>query len=133
MEWYLKVVRDNYANFNGRARRKEFWMFALINFLIAMGVGIVQWVLGIDYILSMIYSLAVFIPGLAVTARRLQDTGKSKVWLGIVIAMILISFIPFIGWLISLPIAIFLIIVLAKEGDQGPNEYGPDPKGEVAY
>jgi len=132
MEWYLKVVRDNYVNFEGRARRKEFWMFTLIHVLILIVIGVIQWMIGIDFILSTIYGLAVFIPALAVTARRLQDTGKSKVWLGLVLAVIVLNFIPFIGWLIALPIAIVLIIFLAKEGDQGPNEYGPDPKGGMA-
>lgn len=45
MEWYLKVVRDNYANFNGRARRQEYWMFALINFLITIAIAILSGIL----------------------------------------------------------------------------------------
>ena len=119
MEWYLKVVRDNFANFGGRARRKEYWMFVLINLLISIGINVVQWLLGIDYFLTLIYSIAIFIPSLAVLVRRLHDIGKSGLFL-------LLIFIPLIGALILLYFAI-------KEGDNGPNEYGPDPKGEAAY
>lgn len=113
MEWYLKVVRDNYANFNGRARRQEYWMFVLFNLLISIGANIIDYVLGTSFI-SLLYSLAVFIPGLAVSVRRLHDTGKSG-W------MMLIALIPIIG-------AIWLIVLFATEGDMGPNKYGPDPK-----
>lgn len=115
MEWYLKVVRDNYVNFEGRARRKEFWMFALFNFLIAVGINLVAWVIDIFSIFSFIYGLAVLLPGLAVGVRRLQDIGKSWMYL-------LIGLIPFLG-------ALILIYFFVQEGDQGPNEYGPDPKG----
>lgn len=118
MEWYLKVVRDNYVNFEGRARRKEFWMFALFNFLIAVGINLVAWVIDIFSILSFIYGLAVLLPGLAVGVRRLQDIGKSWMYL-------LIGLIPFLG-------ALILIYFFVQEGDQGPNEYGPDPKGGMA-
>jgi uncharacterized membrane protein YhaH (DUF805 family) len=114
MEWYLKVVKDNYANFNGRARRKEYWMFTLINIIISIGIGfIVGFISGITNTpslepLSNIYSLAVLIPSIAVAVRRMHDQGKS-------------------GWYILIPI--YSIVLLATEGDRGPNEYGADPKG----
>ncbi|OIQ18789.1 DUF805 domain-containing protein [Lacinutrix sp. MedPE-SW] len=120
MEWYLKVVRDNYANFEGRARRQEYWMFTLFNFLIIMALAIVSGVLATSLdapafmAIYFIYALAVVIPSLAVAVRRLHDTGKSG-W------YYLISLIPLIG-------GIWLIILFATEGDVGPNEYGPDPK-----
>lgn len=106
MEWYLKVVKDNYANFNGRARRKEFWMFYLINFIISFGLGIVGGMIDFTLIGS-IYSLAVLVPTIAVGVRRLHDTNKS-------------------GWFILIPI--YNIILFATEGDKGSNEYGEDPK-----
>ncbi|GGH11558.1 DUF805 domain-containing protein [Sphingobacterium alkalisoli] len=124
MEWYLKVVRDNYANFNGRARRKEFWMFTLFNFIISSILAIIDQVMGLTYgienqigmengILQSIYGLAVFIPSLAVAVRRLQDTSKS-------------------GWnllWVFTCIGIFYILYLyIVEGDHGQNKYGPDPK-----
>lgn len=133
MEWYLKVVRDNYANFNGRARRKEYWMFLLIHFIINLVLGVIQWLLSIDYMLTTIYGLAVLLPILAVSSRRFHDIGKPSSWASLVVFLYVVKYIPLIGWFLTLPIAIILIYFFVQEGDQGPNEYGPDPKGEVAY
>ncbi|GAA4236739.1 DUF805 domain-containing protein [Postechiella marina] len=124
MEWYLKVVRDNYANFTGRARRKEYWMFALFNGIFILGIMLVSG--GIAAATDMpaimglyiIYVLGVLVPSLAVVVRRLHDVGKSG-W------FYLIGLIPLIG-----PIWIFVLLV--TEGDTGPNQYGPDPKAENA-
>lgn len=117
MEWYLKVVRDNYSNFEGRARRKEYWMFVLVNFLIALAISVVIGVISETLAsgLGLLYGLAVFLPALAVSVRRLHDTGKSG-WL------LLLSFIPALGLII-------LIIFLAIDSTPGENEYGPNPKG----
>ena len=114
MEWYLKVVRDNYANFSGRARRAEFWYFALFSFLISIGLAIVDGVLGTNGILGGIYSLAIVIPNIAVGARRLHDTGRSGWWQ-------LIGFVPIIGLIV-------LLIFFVQEGSFDRNEYGPSPK-----
>jgi uncharacterized membrane protein YhaH (DUF805 family) len=117
MEWYLKVVRDNYANFEGRARRSEYWYFLLLNIIIAMLLFLSSFLLGMfGMILYIIYALATFIPGIAVAVRRLHDTGKSG-W------FYFVALIPIIG-------GIWLLIVLATEGTPGPNEYGPDPKND---
>jgi len=123
MEWYLLVLKK-YAEFNGRARRKEYWMYALINILIIFvleiaGFALIKNVTVVGYIflaLLGIYSLATLIPSLAVGIRRLHDTGKSGWWL-------LISAVPFIG--------LILIVFLALDGDSGANKYGPDPKLSV--
>ena len=122
MEWYLKVMRDNYANFNGRARRKEYWMFTLFFLLFALLAGFVIGILSavgetvamIAIILAVVWYLAHLVPSLAVTVRRLHDTGKSG-W------FYLLAIIPYIGGLI-----IFIFTVI--EGDKGYNKYGPDPK-----
>ena len=122
MEWYLKVMRDNYANFNGRARRKEYWMFTLFFLLFALLAGFVIGILSavgetvamIAIILTVVWYLAHLVPSLAVTVRRLHDTGKSG-W------FYLLAIIPYIGGLI-----IFIFTVI--EGDKGDNKYGPDPK-----
>jgi uncharacterized membrane protein YhaH (DUF805 family) len=116
IDWYLKVVRDNYANFSGRARRSEYWWYALCSFLISIVLrGIDYMIGGLDFqIISGIYGLAVLIPGLAVYVRRMHDIGKSG-W------FILLWFIPIIGW-------IWALVLLFTEGNNGPNEYGPDPK-----
>ncbi len=126
MEWFLKVVRDNYANINGRARRKEYWMFVLINIGISMVLSLIDRMLGLtmdsnDYgygpgALSSIYSLAVLVPSIAVTVRRLHDINKSG-W------FILAAFVPCVG-------GIYLLYLLVSEGDRGQNQYGADPKND---
>tara|TARA_B100001971_G_C18102402_1_gene489613 strand:+ start:433 stop:840 length:408 start_codon:yes stop_codon:yes gene_type:complete len=124
MEWYLKVVRDNYANFEGRARRQEYWMFVLFNLIFIIAIALVSGVLAglLDapgfMFLYIIYVLAVFIPSLAVAVRRLHDVGKSG-W------FYLISLIPLIG-------GIWLFVLFVTEGDKGANQYGPDPKAPNA-
>ena len=113
MDWYLGVL-NQYAVFDGRARRKEFWMFALFNFVIAAALGLVGRVIGLGGALQALYSLGVLIPSLAVSVRRMHDTGRSGWWL-------LIAFIPFVGWLIAL-------YFLVQPGETAANRYGPDPK-----
>jgi uncharacterized membrane protein YhaH (DUF805 family) len=119
MDWYLKVLKQ-YAEFNGRARRTEFWMFALFNLLFGIGAMILDNVLGLTFgmlgygAFYVLYSLAVLIPGLAVSVRRLHDIGKSG-W------MILVALIPIIG-------AIWLIVLYATDSNPGENAYGPNPK-----
>lgn len=119
MEWF-QLVWKRYAEFDGRSRRQEYWMFSLIQFLIIFvgyivglvltGIGIGVAILGLCFI----YSLISLIPSLSVSVRRLHDTGKSG-W------FLLIGLIPFIGGLI-------VIIVMALDSDPGMNEYGPNPK-----
>ena len=113
MEWYLKVVRDNYANFNGRASRQEYWMFNLFNFIFTIVVGFIDVFLSLGF-LSLLYVLAILIPGLAVLVRRLHDVNKSGWWF-------FINFIPIIG-------AIWMLILLCTDGNPGENSYGPSPK-----
>ncbi|MCA1674673.1 MAG: DUF805 domain-containing protein [Actinobacteria bacterium] len=112
MEWYLKVLRQ-YADFSGRARRKEFWMFTLVSVIISLVLAIIDSQLPIG-ILGIIYGLAVLLPSLAVGARRLHDIGRTGWWQ-------LINLIPIIG-------AIVLIVFFATDGDHQPNAYGPNPK-----
>ena len=113
MEEYLKVIKEHYADFEGRARRKEYWMFTLINILIGVALGVIGYATGIK-LLSNIYSVAVLVPGIAVAVRRLHDIGKSGWWM-------LIAIIPIIG-------AIWLIVLLATDGTPEDNEYGASPK-----
>ncbi|MBD8390022.1 DUF805 domain-containing protein [Dysgonomonas sp. BGC7] len=122
MEWFLKVVKEHYADFNGRARRKEYWMFVLFQYIIVLAVYIVAIILSlIASTLGAIFTgaaglamLALLVPSIAVGVRRLHDIGKSG-W------MLLVCLIPFIG-------SIWLLIMLCTEGQKGDNEYGPDPK-----
>ena len=117
MEWYLKVVRDNYANFSGRARRAEFWYFVLFSWIISIVLGVIDGILnanGMPGFLGFIYGLAVLIPNIAVGARRLHDTGRSGWWQ-------LIILVPIIG-------VIVLLVFFVQEGSFDRNEYGPSPK-----
>jgi uncharacterized membrane protein YhaH (DUF805 family) len=120
MQWYIDVIKK-YAVFDGRARRKEFWMFVLFNAIAGIILSIIDTIIGTDFggrtgggWLSSIYYLAVLLPLIGVAMRRMHDTNRSGVW-------ILIYLIPCIGW-------IWFIVLAAQEGTVGDNQYGPDPK-----
>jgi len=121
MEWYLKVLK-NFTDFNGRARRKEYWMYTFINIVILITLMIISFIaIGIDknigmffLILPFLYTLVVFIPTVAVVIRRLHDINQSGLWY-------LITFIP-LG-------SIILLVFMCMDSTIGPNQYGPNPKG----
>lgn len=150
MYWYKKVVFENYANFNGRARRSEYWYFILFNALFSLALTLIDNLLGLNLgtadsgVLNTIYSLAVFIPSLAVSVRRLHDIGKSG-WLLLItygtiillaVFLILGSFmysfdssaLIMIFALLIIAVAIWLLIMFCTEGDDFTNKYGPNPK-----
>ena len=117
--YWKKVVLENYANFDGRARRAQFWWYVLANLIISIVLNIIDAVIGLGIgggvgVLGLIYGLAVLIPGLAVAVRRLHDTDKSGWW-------ILIGLIPIVG-------IIVLIVFWATDGLPGPNKYGASEK-----
>lgn len=119
-------------NFTGRARRREYWMFALFNLIFLIVAMILDNVLGTTFKagggaylatlpygwIYLLYSLAMIVPGLAVWVRRLHDVGKSGWWL-------LIGFIPLTG-------AIWLFVLACTDGDPRSNMFGPSPKEPVA-
>ncbi|NHM34004.1 DUF805 domain-containing protein [Neobacillus terrae] len=113
MQWFLKVLK-NYATFNGRARRKEYWMFTLISVIITILLAVAEAATGLDSILTGLFSLAILVPSLAVIVRRLHDTGRSGL-------MVLLGLIPIIG-------GIILLVFAAQDSKPGENEYGPNPK-----
>jgi len=119
MKWYIKALLQ-FDDFNGRARRKEFWMFALFNAIFFTVIIILDKVLGKYFIvfkfspLSMLFLLATSAPTLAVSVRRLHDVGKSG-W------MRLIIFIPLIGF-------IWILVLMVSDGNPGENQYGQNPK-----
>ncbi len=128
-DWWKKVVIHNYANFEGRARRSEYWYFTLMTIIIFLvpvfimfaGIGSSNpdspmYFIGL--LLILLFWIALIIPTIAVSVRRLHDTGKSG-WL------YLIGIIPFISWIGG----IVLLVLYCIDGDKGPNKYGPDPKG----
>ena len=120
MHYYINVLKK-YAVISGRARRKEYWMFTLFNFIVSIAVGILDGMFGLRIgdstagVLQSLYGLAVFIPGFAVSVRRLHDTGRSGWWM-------LLLFIPIIGWIIY-------IVFLCQDSTPGENTYGSNPKG----
>jgi uncharacterized membrane protein YhaH (DUF805 family) len=122
MNWYLGVLKK-YAIFGGRARRKEYWYFFLFSLLISIVLSIIDSATGsFDPetglgLLSGIYSLAVLIPTLAVSVRRLHDTNRSGWWL-------LIGLIPLIGFIV-------LIVFFVFDSSPTENRYGSNPKGVV--
>lgn len=122
MNYYLKVLQ-NYATFSGRSRRSEYWYFVLFNMIFAIVAVILDNVFGtaIEGVgygpIYGLYILAVFLPGLAVSVRRLHDVGKSGWFFFIVL-------IPLIG-------AIWLIVLMATDSNTGENKYGANPK-EIA-
>lgn len=114
MSWYLGVLRK-YAVFEGRARRKEYWMFFLFNMIVSFALGLVTGFVGgvlgmgrgLGDAVSALYGLAIVLPALAVAVRRMHDLGRS-------------------GWWVIVPVANFIFLCTA--GQAGDNEYGPDPK-----
>lgn len=118
MDWYLKVFR-NYVGFRGRARRKEYWMFILVNIILGVVLSLIDKMLGWqraggEGVLTTLYGIAVFLPSWAVLFRRLHDTDRSAWWLLLVI-------IPVIGWLI-------ILAFNCQNGTPGENRFGADPK-----
>ena len=119
MEWYLQALKK-YATFEGRARRKEYWFFALFNFLAILILGFIDGMAGTFSqeaemgLFSGVYWLAIILPSIAVGVRRLHDIGKSGWWL-------LIGLIPLVGAIVLLVFAVF-------DSQRGDNQYGPNPK-----
>jgi uncharacterized membrane protein YhaH (DUF805 family) len=119
MSWYIKVLK-NYAVFNGRARRKEYWMFLLFNIIALMVAAGLDNLLGTAFEnvgygwIYLVYALAVMLPAIGVVVRRLHDIGKSGWWY-------FIALVPLIG-------GIWLLVLVCTDSQPGPNQYGPNPK-----
>lgn len=118
MNYYIEVLKK-YAVFSGRARRAEYWYFSLFSLIVSLILGFVDGATGMYSpetgigTLGLIYTLAVLIPGIAVTVRRLHDTGRSAWWL-------LIVLLPLLGVLI-------LLVFMVLSSDEDENSYGPNP------
>lgn len=127
MDWYLEALKK-YARFDGRARRKEYWLFSLFTSLIYIALIVFAFAgiafLGHEnrsssaaflvFVPVYLFILAMIIPSLSVTVRRLHDTGRSGWWY-------FIAFVPFVG-------AIILLVFTCLDSDPGTNEYGTSPK-----
>jgi len=123
MNWYIEVLKK-FAVFGGRARRKEYWYFILFNIIISIVLAVIDGATGSFSpeagmgLLGGIYTLAVLIPGIAVSVRRLHDTSRSGWWL-------LIALVPLIG-------AIVLLVFMVQDSKQGQNQFGSNPKEATA-
>ena len=114
-EYFKEAVTLKYKDFSGRARRREYWSYALCVFVIACVVGLIDGLIGQRHILSLVVSLALLLPSLAISLRRLQDIGKP--W-----QYILFAFVPIIG-------VLYLLYLGVQDSQPGDNAYGPNPKG----
>lgn len=119
MEWAVLPLKK-YADFTGRARRKEYWMFVLLSFGIYIAASILDSIAGMSGLVGGVYgpimvaaALGLLIPSIAVGVRRLHDTDRSGWWL-------LIALVPIIG-------SIVLLVFMVLEGTRGSNRFGPDP------
>jgi len=126
MNWYIDVLKK-YAVFTGRARRSEYWFFSLFNIIILIVLQVLAGMMaamestagaGLFGILYLAYFVGVLLPSLAVSVRRLHDTGRSGLWL-------LIGLVPLVG-------GIVLLIFFVGDSAAGNNQYGPNPKAAEA-
>ncbi len=116
LDYYMNALKFKYADFNGRARRSEFWYYVLCNYIVIFLLMLVASAIGeAGFVIVLIYGLAIIVPSLAMVVRRLHDVGKSG-W------FYFIAFIPVIG-------GIWLFVLECTDSDFGENQYGPNPKG----
>jgi uncharacterized membrane protein YhaH (DUF805 family) len=145
MKWYLKCLKL-YANCNGRARRKEFWMFYLFDLIFIMVTSVLDDMLGTT-VVTWLYLLTVFIPRLSVIVRRLHDIGKSGWWIfwlwilpyiPVMLCLIMLDLLPqsepVVGTILVIGLILYVVLymtILVKDGDPGDNRYGKNPKEKV--
>lgn len=118
----IRSVLSQYVGFAGRARRSEYWWFALFSTLVGIVAAILDSALGLTFVdgsssgfIGLVVSLALLLPTLAVAVRRLHDTDRTGWWL-------LIALVPIVG-------AIVLIVFFVMDSTPGANRFGPSPKG----
>lgn len=151
----ISSVFGKYATFSGRARRSEYWYFFLFSFLAGMASGVIDSIVFRSAYplqpISNILSLALLLPSIAVTVRRMHDTGWSGWWLGGFYLALIVGVIAIVAayggykshtmtdmtfgvvclvfGLVLIAWAIWLFVLMVLDGHRGPNQYGPDPKG----
>ena len=113
-KWFLMCVQNKYADFNGRARRREYWMYVLVYVILYCIVALVEGFLGLSPFLTAILSLALLVPSLAVGVRRLHDVGKSGWWL-------LVVLVPILG-------SLYFLYLAVKDSQPDTNRWGTNPK-----
>ncbi len=124
MHWFIDPIRNHYADFSGRAPRKEYWMFMLMYIILTIGVSFLiatsglflgEWAFVVFFVLFIIGVIALIVPSIAIQVRRLHDIGYSGWWY-------FIGFIPYIG-------GIIILVMSALRSEIGTNKYGPNPYG----
>lgn len=110
MEYFTNALKQ-YAQFAGRCRRKDYWMFVLFYLIFYIGLSIIDKIIGMR-LFTTLYALALLVPNLSIVARRLHDTGRTGWWQ-------LIALVPLVG--------IIVLIVFLVQESQGDNQYGPAP------
>ena len=147
IDWALRPLK-RYATFSGRAPRAEYWWFYLLTIVVGTPLRLIDKGLGTSQVFSAIFNLAVFLPFLALTVRRLHDTNRSGGWLLAAIALIAVLVAVVIGvsgsveqdslygsvgagiaGLLMVAIGVTFLIFMVLPGTEGPNDYGPDPYG----
>lgn len=158
MKWWLTCIKK-YVTFEGRARRKEYWMFMLFNVIFLIVAMILDYLLfGASPVkptkprfLTSLYGLFIFLPQLAVVVRRLHDIGRSGWWLvgyygvaivctiGMVIGSVLLiggkssgMILTGVGFVVLMAVAIWMLVWMCLNSQPGENQYGPNPKEEEA-
>ncbi|MEU1395649.1 DUF805 domain-containing protein [Micromonospora zamorensis] len=117
----VKSVFSQYVGFTGRARRSEYWWFALFAVIVGIVAAILDSALGLTFengsttgFIGLVVNLALLLPTLAVAVRRLHDTDRTGWW-------VLIGLVPLVG-------AIVLIVFFVSDSTHGANRFGPSPK-----
>lgn len=124
MSWFIEALKK-YAVFSGRSRRKEYWYFVLFVVIISVVLSIIDASIGTYSrssgagLLSGLFSLAVLIPSIAVSVRRLHDIDRTGWW-------VLISLVPLVGWIV-------LLVFHVQDSTPGSNRYGPNLKSARVY
>ncbi|MDR2789751.1 MAG: DUF805 domain-containing protein [Campylobacteraceae bacterium] len=118
--YFVDAVKNHYVDFNGRARRKAFGFFTLVDIIISIILAIIDNIVFVNIIgiplLGAIFILAILLPSIAISVRRLHDIGQSG-WFALL-------------WLVPIVDLVLLIVLLAADGERGENKYGANPKGE---
>lgn len=136
IENFKNVVTKHYVDFHGRARRREFWWYVLVIVILSVIAYVIDRLLGMQ-IVSALLTLALLLPNLAVSVRRLHDVGKSGWWILLPLApwLCMIAFFFMFQWtlamvfgVVTLATWVLLIWWYAQPGTAGQNKYGPDPK-----
>ena len=145
MEWMLMPLK-RYAEFSGRSRRKEYWMYVLLLVIVGFVLGAIEGAMGLAQTvgpygpLSAIFALGTLIPSIAVGVRRLHDTERTGWWMALPLVPYALAVIMLVTGNLAMAgmvmiaagiLAIVLLVFMVLDGTKGPNKYGPDPKGGV--